>query len=93
MSTVRRFWGVGELLGRLGVPLSVRDQIRGSSSHSTEEEKRVAGVEYYLETMPGVSWSRIAGVLWYLEEHTALDSIRQYLPQKYGDYTFMYIMI
>ncbi|CAI8047445.1 hypothetical protein GBAR_LOCUS26218 [Geodia barretti] len=56
------------------------NQIRDSRSYSSEEEKRVAGLQYCLQTVPGVSWGRIAGVLWYLEEHTALETVRQYLP-------------
>ena len=62
------------------------DQIRASRSYSSEEEKRVAVLQYYLQTVPGVSWGRIAGVLWYLEEHTALETVRQYLPYTHGQY-------
>ncbi|CAI8010665.1 hypothetical protein GBAR_LOCUS6997 [Geodia barretti] len=56
------------------------NQIRDSRSYSSEEEKRVAGLQYCLQTVPGVSWGRIAGVLWFMEEHTALETVRQYLP-------------
>ncbi|CAI8033890.1 hypothetical protein GBAR_LOCUS19112 [Geodia barretti] len=81
VATVREFWGTRfetGLLRLLGVPPSVRNQIRDSGS--SEEEKRVAGLRYCLQTVPGVSWGRIAGVLWCLEEHTALETVRQYLP-------------
>ena len=84
MSSVREFWG-GGLLYYLDVPYSVRDQIRDSSAYSSEEEKRVAGIEYYLQTVPGASWGRVAGVLWRLGEHTALEAVRQYLPHKHGE--------
>ena len=79
LSTVREFW---ELLGYLGVPESVRDQISASQSYSSEDEKRVAGLQYYLQTVPGASWGRIVGVLWFMKEHTAL---RQYLPHTHGE--------
>ena len=85
VSSVRGFWDVGGLLDCLGVPYSVRSQIRDSSAYSSEEKRRVAGVEYYLQTMPGASWGRVAGVLWYLGEHTALEAVRQYLPHKHGE--------
>ena len=89
MATVRQFWDIGletGLLRALGVPQSVVDQIRCSRSYSSEEEKRVAGLQYCLQTVPGVSWGRIAGVLWLLEEHTALETVRQYLPHTHGQY-------
>ena len=91
VSTVRRFWDIGGLLGYLGVPDSVMDQIINSQSYSSEEEKRLAGLQYYLQTVPGVSWGRIASVLWSLEEHTALDTVRQYL-HKHGDYLYIHDM-
>ena len=86
VSTVRRFWDVGELLWCLGVPWSVIGQIRDSQSYSSEDEKRMAGLQYCLQTLPGVSWGRIAGVLWYMDELTALETVRQYLPPKHGEH-------
>ena len=84
MSTVREFWGYDGLLYYLGVPSAVIEQIRSSQSYSSEDEKRVAGLQYYLQTVPGASWGRIAGVLWHMEEHTALETVREYLPHKHG---------
>ena len=46
----------------LGVPDSVWTQIQGSSSYSSEDEKRMAVLQYCLQTLPGVSWGKIAGV-------------------------------
>ena len=94
MATVREFWGLTlqfGLLGCLGVPWSVREQIRTSRSYSNEEEKRVAGLQYCLQTVPGVSWGRIASVLWWLEEHMALETVRQYLPHTHGQYENVHI--
>ena len=85
MSSVRQFWyGVG-LLDYLGVPVSVQYQIRDSPAYFSEEERRMAGVEYYLQTVPGASWGRVAGMLWYRGDHTALEAVRQYLPHKHGE--------
>ena len=84
LSTVREFWDDG-LLEWLCVPGSVRDQIIASQSYSSEDEKRVAGLQYYLQTLPGASWVMIAGALWCLEEHTALETVRQYLPHTHGE--------
>ena len=85
LSTVRQFWGINGLLFCLQVPQSVREQIIASQSYSSEDEKRVAGLQYYLQTLPGASWGRIASVLWYLEEHTAQETVRQYLPHTHGE--------
>ena len=68
------------------------NQIRDSRSYSNEEEKRMAGLQYCLQTVPGVSWGRIAGVLWYLKEHTALETVRQYLPHTHGQYENFYLL-
>ena len=76
------------LLLWLGVPYSVQEQIRDSQSYSSEDEKRTAALQYYIETVPGASWGRIAGVLWYLQEPTALETVRQYLPHKPGESGF-----
>ena len=87
LSTVRDFWGDRGLLGFLDVPVPVRDQIRQDPSYSSEDERRMAGLQYCLQTVPGVSWGMIAGVLWSLEEHTVLETVRPYLSHKPGDYT------
>ena len=85
VSTIRNFW-LGGLLSYLGVPYSVRIEIRDSPSYSSEDEKRTAVLQYSLQTLPSMSWVKIAGALWFLEEHTALETVRQYLPHKPGDY-------
>ena len=65
-------------------------QIRHSQSYSSEDAKRMAGLEYYLKTVPGASWGRIAGVLWHMKEHTALETVRKHLPHKPGECTVLY---
>ena len=91
--TVTEFWKTDDdnddelgLLDALLVPDSVNDDIRANPSYSTEEEKRIAGLQYYLQTVPGASLERIAGALWRMEEHTALEEVRQYLPSTQGEW-------
>ena len=93
VSTVRDFWGNLGLLFLLGVPNSVRGQISQDPSYSSEDERRMAVLQYCLQTVPGVSWVRIAGALWYKGEHTALETVRPYLPHKTGDYMYIYLHI
>ena len=92
VSTVRNFWSAG-LLGYLGVPGSVLDQIGTNQSYASEDEKRMAGLQYYLQTISGASWGRIASMLWYLGEQTALETVRQHLPHKTGEYTVFHCCI
>ena len=92
LSTVRDFWNSG-LLFFFGIPYPVLDQIRDSSSYASEDEKRMAVLQYCLQTVPGVSWGRIAGVLWSQEEHAALEMVRHYLPLKPGEYTLYRVNI
>ena len=84
VSTVKNLWEGDGLLHYLLVPGSVIIQMRISLSYSSEDERRIAGLKYYLQTVPGASWGRIAGVLWVMEEHAALETVRQYLPHKHG---------
>ena len=93
VSTVTDFWWEDGLLYWLGVPYSVQDQIRANLSYSSEDERRMAGLQYYLQTVPGASWGRIASRLWYLEEHTALESVRQYLPHQHGECVYNLVAI
>ena len=86
LSSVKTIWGSG-LLCYFDIPFWVQNMIRFSPSYSTEDEKIKAALQYALQTLPGMSWTRIAGVLWFMEEYTALETVRQYLPHKPGDYT------
>lgn len=69
------------LLDVIGVPVTVQNRLKENKPYFSEDEKRMAVLQYYVDTVPGASWGRIAGVLWYLQEHTALDTVRQYLPK------------
>ena len=89
VSTVRSFWHVNGLLYYLDVPGSVRSKLSNSQSYSSEDEKRMAGLQYYLQTVPAASWGRIASVLWYMGEHKALETVRQHLPHKPGENTVL----
>ena len=92
VSTVREFWGgdyvmVSGLLERLRVPHPVRYLFK-SSPYPSEHERRIAGLRYYLQTVPGASWPHIAGTLWFMKEYKALGAVRQHLTQEYGKYTY-----
>ena len=62
----------------------MRDQIIYSGRYPTEKEKRVAIMQYCVQTVAGVSWGRIANLLWLMEEHAALDNVREKMKHPKG---------
>ena len=61
-------------------------------NRDSDDDGRMTALQYYLQTLPGVSWARIAGVLWYLQEHTALDAVRKHLPGEYIIHRYVQII-
>ena len=41
-------------------------------------------MRYWLQYGPNPSWSTLAGVLYYMEEHTALKRVMEYIQQPTG---------
>ena len=64
----------------LGVPGSKLVEINQQSS--TEREKCLALGDYWVNTDPGVSWERLARVLYQSGEERALAVMKQYLLQQ-----------
>ena len=62
--------------------------VSGPVHHTPQKKRRIAGLQYYLQTLPGASWEKIAGVLWRMEEHTALEEVRQHL-HPYGQWVVL----
>ena len=69
-------WQLGDYFSGLGVPEAVRDEI--NTAYQTEEEKKEAILLYFLHNVPMASWQRVAGVLHYVEEKTALEAVRAF---------------
>ena len=63
----------------LGVPCSKRQKIKQQSS--TEREKCLELVDYWVNTDPDASWERLARVLYEVGEERALVVTKQYLQQ------------
>ena len=59
-------------------------QIRDNSSYSTEEEKREATIDYFLNTIPLASWATLAGRLYREEQNVSLEAVRKYLHHTTG---------
>ena len=70
------------LCGVLGVPSSKGDQIRQSSS--TLHDEKQAAVFWWLKSVPGPSWARLAHCLYRREESAALQQTLKYLKRPTG---------
>ena len=66
----------------LGVPYAILDDIE--RRYSTDDQRNLAVVEYYLHYAPGASWNHLAGVLYYREKEGALQQVQQYVQRPAG---------
>ena len=76
------------------VRMSVQWDIFGSSNDFTKgivQGESIDGgytrrtIEYYLEKSPYASWENIGGQLLHLEEHAALNAVKQFLQPEEGN--------
>ena len=67
---------------KLGVPEPVRLVIR--DSHRGVRERKAAFSEYFVNSVPGASWTTLAGTLYYFEERKALQAVRKNLKEGKG---------
>ena len=63
----------------LGVPQSV---IR--RSHRGDRERKTAVAEYFVNSVPGASWTTLAGALYHKEESAALLAVGRHLEEENG---------
>ena len=69
----------------LEVPFSKRNEIQ--QQHQTLHQQYVALANYCISTLPGFSWARFAGALYYCKEEVALDLVaaKRYLKREEGN--------
>ena len=77
--SVEKWYDLGWYRGGLGVPETVCNEIRDSTSYQTEEEKKEALLLYYLHNVPMASWPSVAGALHFREEKTASQALKGFL--------------
>ena len=66
----------------LGVPDSSLTDIE--HHYSTDDQRNLAVIEYYLHYAPGASWSHLAGQLYYREKEGALQHVQKYVQRPAG---------
>ena len=88
MTSVKDWYNLGDFSYALGVPGSVCDQIRASTDYKTEEEKKAALLQYFLDNVPMASWQTVAGALHWREEKEALQMVQAFLPPS-GESVFL----
>ena len=79
MASVKNWYDLGRYVSGLGVPLAVRDDIRDSRAYQTDDEQKVALLQYYLDNVAMASWQSVAGALHRREEKTALQIVKIFL--------------
>ena len=79
MESVGDWYGLGLWLD---VPRPVRDVIRGS--HRGDRECKTALAEYFVSSVPGASWTTLAGALYHKEESAALLAVGRHLKEEKG---------
>ena len=75
-ASVKDWRRLGHYFSGLGVPKAVFVEI--NTAYQTEEKKKEALLLYFLHNVPMASWQRVAGVLHYVEEKTALEAVRAF---------------
>ena len=72
-----------DVLGnKLGVPESKLEEIR--LHYHTNNLRKKALWNYWLEYMPNASWDTLAGWLFYMEEVSALQAVSKYTNKEPG---------
>ena len=75
-ASVKNWHDLGHYDSGLGVPHAVVNEI--NTAYQTEEKKKDAILLYFLKNVPMASWQRVAGVLHYWGEKTALEAVRAF---------------
>ena len=70
------------LADHLDVPLSKQYEIR--RQHQSQQQQHMALAEYTVSYVPGFSWARLTGALYYCEEEAALQAARRYIKREEG---------
>ena len=78
MESVGNWYGLGYCL----VPEPVEDVIR--DIRRGDRECKTALAEYFVTSVPGASWTTLAGALYYNEESAALLAVGRHLKKEKG---------
>ena len=84
MASVKNWYDLGNYDYGLGVPEAVCNEIRDSRAYQTDDEQKVALLQYYLDNVVMASWQSVAGALHRKEEKTALQIVKVFLPPAAG---------
>ena len=82
LNMMKRNWHDFQLVHHLGVPWSKRVEIM--QQHQSQQQQHMALAEYIVSYLPGFSWVRLAGALYYYEEEAALQATRRYIKKEEG---------
>lgn len=77
MAPVQDWYDLGHFAYGLCVPPIVLDQIRDNEMLQTEDEKKVAFLQYYYDNVAIASWQNVAAALHYKGERAALAEAKK----------------
>ena len=70
------------LADHLDVPVSKLKEIR--LQHQSVQKQNLSFSSYCTSSLPGFSWARFAGALYYCEEEAALVAAKRYIKREEG---------
>ena len=62
----------------------MQDAISLDRTIPTEEEKKTAMLQYFMNNVPMASWEKVAGALYHMEEETALQAAKEFFTVLLG---------
>ena len=80
---MKRKWDdYSSLADYLGVPGSKQEEI--IQQHQSLQQQNLSFSSYCIYSLPGFSWARFAGALYYFEEEAALVAAKRYIKREEG---------
>ena len=84
LNMMKRNWyyATPSLAIHLDVPWFMQYEI--GRQHQSQQQQHMALAEYTVSYVPGFSWARLTGALYYCEEEAALQAARRYIKREEG---------
>ncbi len=81
----------GGFADSMGIPWPIQERIK--TNFSTVDEQKRALMKYWVETLHDAAWTTLAGVLYQMEEQSALDDALKYVRTERGKFFTIRIII
>ncbi len=78
----------GGFADSMAIPWPIQERIK--TNFSTVDEQKRALVKYWVDTLHDAAWTTLAGVLYQMEEQSALDDALKYVRTERGKFHYQY---